>query len=653
GPASSGFTCDDDTATHDPELSTNTCVDSNVSFAEHQVHSVHMESNKVFQDKVCLNTKVENRDELHRFLEQPDAEINNKKAPPNIIVSNLTEVPNEEEEENAACVVESSVHSDGFCEEQFEGPDSESECHGKAPAADKIPDDCEVSHDTSEDAHHAADGPAALSPQRHTSPPCSAAGDGTKRDGEYLSFHQEYSRQSSQDIPEILELSLDSFLAPIDVPGPEHEADKYEDLPKQESSNETAEGTEASVHLKIEGKGSPAEGAHVTPPDDLAPALHEHAECLGGSALSSSRREAEGEMDPETKEQAVAAVVAAIPSEAGGPQGGPPAVEHVSRHEHASAAASSGALSQVECAAVVPKTTWHKRPLEVPIASLSDGTDSSPCPRHSTSRPSGMWQSGEPTTRRRWTKPTTPSACDEKLGTATAPNTPGTPRAFPPMAPGTPRTLLPRSRTPTGLRSQQSSLSLPLERRAIAVVRTPPKSPCLSRGQSRPLSAPLPDLKNIRSKVHSTENLKHQPGGGKVHIISKKLDLSHVTSKCRSMDNIGYKPGGGHVKIETAKLEFENIKSKIGSLANLDHTPSGGNVKIESRKLTFRENAKARTDHGAEIVLVSPELSLEGSPQSRPSAPLSPASARGTAHVPPRLHSLAHDVAAALAKQGL
>lgn len=53
----------------------------------------------------------------------------------------------------------------------------------------------------------------------------------------------------------------------------------------------------------------------------------------------------------------------------------------------------------------------------------------------------------------------------------------------------------------------------------VAVVRSTPKSPgSLKSRPPAPLAAaaPLPDLKNVRSKIGSTENIKHQPGGGKV-----------------------------------------------------------------------------------------------------------------------------------------
>ena len=52
----------------------------------------------------------------------------------------------------------------------------------------------------------------------------------------------------------------------------------------------------------------------------------------------------------------------------------------------------------------------------------------------------------------------------------------------------------------------------------VAVVRSSPKSPGSLKSPRPPLAAaaPMPDLKNIRSKIGSTDNLKHQPGGGKV-----------------------------------------------------------------------------------------------------------------------------------------
>uniref|UniRef100_A0A672TID8 Microtubule-associated protein n=1 Tax=Strigops habroptila TaxID=2489341 RepID=A0A672TID8_STRHB len=110
-----------------------------------------------------------------------------------------------------------------------------------------------------------------------------------------------------------------------------------------------------------------------------------------------------------------------------------------------------------------------------------------------------------------------------------------------------------------------------------------PAKPSIVSKPPRPTSsASAPDLKNVRSKIGSTDNIKHQPGGGKVQIQNKKVDLSKVSSKCGSKANIKHKPGGGDVKIENQKLNFkEKAQAKVGSLDNVGHLPAGGTVKAE------------------------------------------------------------------------
>ncbi|XP_055513090.1 microtubule-associated protein tau isoform X2 [Leucoraja erinacea] len=244
-------------------------------------------------------------------------------------------------------------------------------------------------------------------------------------------------------------------------------------------------------------------------------------------------------------------------------------------------------------------------------------------------------------------------------------------------SPGGPGTPSNRSRTS----SHQSSGSTK-DIKKVAVVRTPPKSPAAGKARLAPVAAPMPDLKNVRSKIGSTENIKHTPGGGKVQIVhkkedystvqakcgskdkirympgggnvqitSKKIDLSHISSKCGSKDNIHHKPGGGNIEIKSQKMDFKDkAQSKIGSMDNITHTPGGGAKKIETHKLSFRESAKARTDHGAEIVYVSPTPSNEGSP-----CRLSNMSSTGSINMmeSPQLATLADQVSASLAKQGL
>ncbi|XP_048868262.1 microtubule-associated protein 4-like isoform X8 [Brienomyrus brachyistius] len=183
-----------------------------------------------------------------------------------------------------------------------------------------------------------------------------------------------------------------------------------------------------------------------------------------------------------------------------------------------------------------------------------------------------------------------------------------------------------------------------------------PRAP-RSSTNPRPSTAPTPDIKNVRSKIGSTDNMKHQPGGGKVstsqgttdtlakgplsketsqgkvQIVTKKLDFSHITSRCGSKDNIKHVPGGGNIQILNKKVDLSKVtskcgskanmkhkpgggdvkieshkisvkaQSKVGSMDNMNHNPGGGNFKIESHKLNFRENARARTDHGADIII--------------------------------------------------
>ncbi|XP_042281291.1 microtubule-associated protein 2 [Thunnus maccoyii] len=287
------------------------------------------------------------------------------------------------------------------------------------------------------------------------------------------------------------------------------------------------------------------------------------------------------------------------------------------------------------------------------------------------------------------------------------PRTPGSTA----ITPGTPPSYSSSSRTPGTPRS----LSLISQERKVAVVRTPPKSPATTPKQLRIINQPLPDFKNIKSKIGSTENIKYQPKGGQIHILNKKLDfshvqskcsskdnlkhslhagnvlipsvkldyshvqsrcgsldrrgysagggnvqiqnkkidLSHVTSKCGSLDNIHHRPGGGNVRIESVKLDFKDkAQAKVGSLDNAHHIPGGGHVTIESHRLMFRDQAKARVDHGADIIIQSPGLSGSVSPHRHRDSQLSSSGSLNMMESP-QLATLAEDVTAALAKQGL
>uniref|UniRef100_A0A3Q2EFJ6 Microtubule-associated protein n=1 Tax=Cyprinodon variegatus TaxID=28743 RepID=A0A3Q2EFJ6_CYPVA len=322
----------------------------------------------------------------------------------------------------------------------------------------------------------------------------------------------------------------------------------------------------------------------------------------------------------------------------------------------------------------------HHQPLSVAQPSRERPTERtyrSPEKRSSLPRPAKSLTRHIPAAEQEDSTPSRPTCTDSarsrsvRSGASTPGSavTPGTPPSYTCRTPG--------SRTPGSHTPKSFSV---LQEKKVAVIRTPPKSPSSVQRQLKVINQPLPDLKNVKSKVGSTANLKHQPKGGQVQILSekldfthvqskcgskdnlkytpkggnvhiqtKKIDLSHVTSKCGSMSNIHHRPGGGHVRIESVKLDFKDkAHAKVGSLDNTSHIPGGGNIMIESHKLNFRETAKARVDHGAEIIVThSPGIETGGtSPRL---------SSSGSINImeSPQLSTLAQDVTAALAKQGL
>ncbi|NWT60881.1 MTAP2 protein, partial [Erythrocercus mccallii] len=93
--------------------------------------------------------------------------------------------------------------------------------------------------------------------------------------------------------------------------------------------------------------------------------------------------------------------------------------------------------------------------------------------------------------------------------------TPGTPPSYASRTPGTPGTPS-YSRTPHTPGTPKSAILVPTEKK-VAIIRTPPKSPATPK-QLRVINQPLPDLKNVRSKIGSTDNIKYQPKGGQVRI---------------------------------------------------------------------------------------------------------------------------------------
>ncbi|XP_059829816.1 microtubule-associated protein 4-like isoform X1 [Hypanus sabinus] len=212
----------------------------------------------------------------------------------------------------------------------------------------------------------------------------------------------------------------------------------------------------------------------------------------------------------------------------------------------------------------------------------------------------------------------------------TTPSTPSTPLGV--SSPGTPSSNTSRAPRTLALKTTAASEA----KRVTPISRTASKPTVAAvPKQPRPASAPAPDLKNVKSKIGSTDNIKHQPGGGKaksvekkpdpvrlnrkvepstvnrvakttatkdsqkqtngkVQIVNKKVDYSHVQSKCGSKDNIKHVPGGGNVQIPKAKVDVNRVSSKCGSKTNLKHKAGGGDVKIETSKTNFKNKAESK-----------------------------------------------------------
>ncbi|XP_041848060.1 microtubule-associated protein 4 [Melanotaenia boesemani] len=230
-----------------------------------------------------------------------------------------------------------------------------------------------------------------------------------------------------------------------------------------------------------------------------------------------------------------------------------------------------------------------------------------PVPKATPTPRSAASKNGSPATATSKTAANKNDKTESKTGETKKPKTTARPR---PVSTTTPA-------TPADTTNGESATSH--RRRVITKPPVPKQSPMEKKSAApraprtpRPINAPTPDLKNVRSKIGSIDNIKYQPGGGKVsstpnnktsdpstpaakarvQIVHKKLDFSHITSRCGSKDNIKHVPGGGNVQILNKKVDVSKVTSKCGSKDNIKHKPGGGDVKIESHKLNIKAKSK-------------------------------------------------------------
>ncbi|XP_020318531.1 microtubule-associated protein 4 isoform X2 [Oncorhynchus kisutch] len=247
-------------------------------------------------------------------------------------------------------------------------------------------------------------------------------------------------------------------------------------------------------------------------------------------------------------------------------------------------------------ASQTPKATKSMTPENGPPVPKANGTaNKNGSSTTTTTKPAGPRPSASAPSLRRNTVPKTD---DTKPGDVKKPSTLKTT----PTKPRVPRTSATAPSTPaTNGEQPRRRITKPPVPKQTAMERKPPV-PRAPR-TPRPINAPLPDLKNVRSKIGSTDNMKYQPTGGKVSsagasqskdgpgkvmIVHKKLDFSHITSRCGSKDNIKHVPGGGNVQIQHKKVDLSKVTSKCGSKDNIKHKPGvsttgGGDVKNEAK----------------------------------------------------------------------
>ncbi|XP_055457599.1 microtubule-associated protein 4 isoform X3 [Psammomys obesus] len=270
-----------------------------------------------------------------------------------------------------------------------------------------------------------------------------------------------------------------------------------------------------------------------------------------------------------------------------------------------------------------PKTTPTASKATSPSALVSTGPSSRSPATPQPKRPSTTKTEGKPADVKRMTAKSAPADLSRSKTTSTS----SVKRNSTPTGSAPPAGMTSTRAKPTPAPSRPS-VALSVDKKPT-LAKPSCSAPRLSRLTT---TASAPDLKSVRSKVGSTENIKHQPGGGrakvekkteaaatagkpepnavtkaagsiasaqklpagKVQIVSKKVSYSHIQSKCGSKDNIKHVPGGGNVQIQNKKVDMSKVSSKCGSKANIKHKPGGGDVKIESQKLNFKEKAQAK-----------------------------------------------------------
>ncbi|XP_067433943.1 microtubule-associated protein 4 isoform X2 [Thunnus thynnus] len=281
---------------------------------------------------------------------------------------------------------------------------------------------------------------------------------------------------------------------------------------------------------------------------------------------------------------------------------------------------------------IKPKTTAEKRPLVPKTSTATSNLTGSTAARNGTATAASKTATSMRTTASTRTATTAaakrplasktdskpgeekkPSTLRTSTADSTKPKSTTTRSSVSTTAASRTRTTAAKPATPSSTTGSVPEKKPPVPRIPRAASSATSTATTASRTTSRPSPGTAPDIRNARSKIGSTDNMKHQPGGGKVssasqsrgvasketsqgkvQIVSKKLDFSHVGSRLGSKDNMKHVPGGGNVQILNKKVDLSKVTSKCGSKDNIKHKPGGGDVKIGSHKMNFREKAQSK-----------------------------------------------------------
>nr|XP_032642489.1 microtubule-associated protein 4 isoform X10 [Chelonoidis abingdonii] len=400
-----------------------------------------------------------------------------------------------------------------------------------------------------------------------------------------------HSEHSEGDAADKMKAGLKDFQAL------KSEEDKYADLPQKQidgSGQKVVKETKKEARVKateqIKGYMRPTKSRGLpTPPPRPAVQDREKPRQLKANGMSRQRQEKAKPEEIKLVEVVTGSDITAPPNKEL-----PPSPEKKSKVTDAKSPDKRTSLSK-PLSATTPRAAVKVSPATPRTTAASPVTTPSGPRNTATSppkRPTSIKTETKPADARKTTAKS-PSAdlsrpksapANSAKSSATTPTaaTPGT-LASPGVATSRPKPK-PAAARPTTASSATPEAKKPSTVKAPLKTSTVPKPP-------RPTSSvSAPDLKNIRSKIGSTDNIKHQPGGGRAKVEKKpesagaaRKSESNAVSKMATTKTTVTKEGAqkqpnGKVQIVSKKANYSHVQSKCGSKDNIKHVPGGGNV---------------------------------------------------------------------------